>query len=260
MTAYMTAEDARNRGVVLEVNRQLLHPRGLALQGEIVIDQPAEQIHTITMRKDGLEKFRGLVVWAQKQEALAWPAEWFVDLLGRIDESIAQPDAAVFRIRTTSDPEGFCFGDLDAEDARKAIRFDFMQRGMRARALGFDIEPLPKKQVASARLTADPSDPNLGHGSDDAPIPQHDVYLVLSDEELRKGFVRPVRRRYFHIGCGGITRMGEAIAETYARDPHFYGATYCCKCRMHKAVGEAGEFVWCEDSGFVIQPHVKVGT
>jgi hypothetical protein len=35
--------------------------------------------------------------------------------------------------------------------------------------------------------------------------------------------------------------MGQALAETYARDPKFYGATYCCHCQMHKSVRE---FVW----------------
>lgn len=47
-------------------------------------------------------------------------------------------------------------------------------------------------------------------------------------------------------GCGGFTHMGAALAETYARDPHFYGATYCATCRMHRPVGSDGEFVWVE--------------
>ena len=102
-------------------------------------------------------------------------------------------------------------------------------------------------------LTDDPMDPRLGRGVDDEPIPQHDVYLVLSDEERAKGFVRPVRHSYRHLTCGAVTTMGQALAETYARDPHFYGATYCVNCQMHKAVGESGEFVWEPDGS-------KVGT
>jgi hypothetical protein len=101
-------------------------------------------------------------------------------------------------------------------------------------------------------LTTDPSDPRLGHGSDEAPIPQHDVYLVLSDEERAKGFVRPYRAVYVHEVCGTETRMGEAIAATYARYPTFYGATYCVHCAMHKPVGPEGEFVWLDGQ--------KVGT
>ena len=141
------------------------------------------------------------------------------------------------------------------------------------------------------RLTTDPNDPRLGHGGDDKPQPQNEVYLVLSEEERAKGFVRPVRMSYKHVGlspkypmrdltpeeqerhadmgyvkyepypeadhpslgrywtqrqldrrgCGTVTTMGPAIAETYARQPHFYGATYCCMCSKHLPVEE---FVW----------------
>ena len=71
-----------------------------------------------------------------------------------------------------------------------------------------------------------------------------ETYLVLSDEERGKGFVRPVRRAYIHLRCGAATTMGLEIAETYARDPNFYGATFCSRCGNHFAVGEYGEFVW----------------
>lgn len=97
--------------------------------------------------------------------------------------------------------------------------------------------------------TTDRSDSRLGHGVDDTPIPQHDVYLVLSEAEHAQGFIRPVRRSYLHLACGAVTTMSQAIAETYARDPHFYGATYCCSCRKHLPVGEHGEFVWIDRFG-----------
>lgn len=133
------------------------------------------------------------------------------------------------------------------------------------------------------------------------PNGQQKGYVVLSEEERAKGFVRPVRRTYIHTGirpkyplrdltpeeherydqfhyvkyeqypdakgsvvgrywteeqlnsgCGGATTMAPSIAETYARDPHFYGATFCCHCRKHFAVGESGEFLWEDGS--------KVGT
>lgn len=93
--------------------------------------------------------------------------------------------------------------------------------------------------------TDDRNDPRLAHGADEEPVPMAEVYLVLSDEEKAKGFVRPVRRTYEHQApCGGVTTMGLSIAETYARDPHFYGATYCCKCNKHRPVGLNGEFYW----------------
>jgi hypothetical protein len=143
-------------------------------------------------------------------------------------------------------------------------------------------------------LTTDPNDPRLGHGVDAEPRAQHEVYLVLSEEERAKGFVRPYRDTYVHVGpvgpahplrdltdeeraqfspygyvkfepypaseapltgrfwtqaqldavgkgCGVVTRMGRALSETYARNPRFYGATYCVGCQKHLAVAE---FVW----------------
>jgi hypothetical protein len=35
--------------------------------------------------------------------------------------------------------------------------------------------------------------------------------------------------------------MGPAIAETYAREPKYYGSTFCCGCRTHLPVAE---FLW----------------
>lgn len=81
---------------------------------------------------------------------------------------------------------------------------------------------------------------------------------MLSDEERAKGFVRPVRRSYQHVVCGAVTTMAQAIAETYARNPRFYGATYCCACRKHLPVGEAGDFVWLDADGRTTS--LKVGT
>lgn len=144
-------------------------------------------------------------------------------------------------------------------------------------------------------LTTDPNDPRLSHGVDTEPGPQNEVYLVLSEEERRKGFVRPYRDRYTHVGkqptyplrdltpeererypdyvkfeiypeggskigrywtqkqldsrgCGTETIMGRDLSETYARDPHFYVATYCVACRMHLPIEE---FVWSVDNQVV---------
>jgi len=70
------------------------------------------------------------------------------------------------------------------------------------------------------------------------------AYVVLSEEERSKGFVRPVRQKYVHQKCGGVTHMGLSLAETYARDPSFYSGTFCVVCGTHFPVGEHGEFVW----------------
>lgn len=147
-------------------------------------------------------------------------------------------------------------------------------------------------------LTTDPNDADIRRGPDPGPVPQNKKYLVLSDEEKSKGFVRPVRTSYVHVGapvcgkldsqvhenpemcyvcamnpdtehdrhhfaishpikkadldkvqksqrlpggCGTLTTMHQSIAETYARDPNFYGYTYCCACSKHLPIDE---FVW----------------
>jgi hypothetical protein len=54
-------------------------------------------------------------------------------------------------------------------------------------------------------------------------------------------------------GCGRVTTMGRKLAETYARDPGFYGSTFCVGCNRHLPVGAEGEFVWHGTS-------IRVGT
>lgn len=90
-------------------------------------------------------------------------------------------------------------------------------------------------------LTEDPNDPNLNAVGEDG---QQASYLVLSAEERSKGFVRPVRTTYRHTRCGAQTTMSTPLAETYARNPHFYGATFCATCHGHFPVGQDGEFTW----------------
>lgn len=127
---------------------------------------------------------------------------------------------------------------------------------------------------------------------------QHKSYIVLCPDERAKGFVRPYRDAYKHVGirptyplialtaeqherydkfgyvsyepyppdspqsndgsltgrywtkadlesgCGAVTTMGRALSETYARQPSFYGATFCVSCNKHLPVSE---FVWTAD-------------
>lgn len=102
-------------------------------------------------------------------------------------------------------------------------------------------------------LTEDPNDPRLTHGADTEKVPQAEVYLVLSKAERKKGWVRPLRQAYSHTEwdsasqhrpCRVSTRMGLALSETYAKDPSFYGATYCVHCQMHLPVKC---FTWDDD-------------
>lgn len=126
-------------------------------------------------------------------------------------------------------------------------------------------------------------------------------HFVLCPEDRAKGFVRPYRDSYLHIGiegpkyptvpvdeefraqrdyeldpkwvvyeeypegadrtglgrywtqeqldkvgkgCGGSTKMGRSIAETYAAQPTYYGSTFCARCGDYFRVGRDGEFVW----------------
>ncbi len=82
---------------------------------------------------------------------------------------------------------------------------------------------------------------------------QQKAYVVLSEDERKKGFIRPLRMSYVHEKCGSVTTMGSAIAETYASDPYFYTGTFCVGCGSHFPVGEDGEFSWYGTSD-------KVGT
>jgi hypothetical protein len=105
-------------------------------------------------------------------------------------------------------------------------------------------------------LTTDPQDPRLNEERENG---LQEAYLVLSDEERAKGFVRPLRKTYVHHfmkdgspvplvllnehlplmgGCGAETTMATAIAETYAVNPSYYSATYCTGCRTHLPVNE----------------------
>lgn len=129
------------------------------------------------------------------------------------------------------------------------------------------------------------------------PDGQHvDHWVMCPGEIIQKGFVRPVRLTYRHIGrpgpkyplvdltpeqlqryaefgyvkfeaypdgrnpvgrywtqamlesidkgCGVVTSMPQAIAETYAAQPGYYGSTFCCGCGKYLPVGRDGEFVW----------------
>jgi hypothetical protein len=89
--------------------------------------------------------------------------------------------------------------------------------------------------------------------------PKHTIRPLTADEQTRYAgldyvafeiypeSMAPATGRYWtkidlsKRGCGTVTHMGSALAETYARDPKFYGSTYCCGCQMHLAVAE---FVW----------------
>lgn len=79
-------------------------------------------------------------------------------------------------------------------------------------------------------ITSDPTDECIKIIRPDG---MQECYLVLPETERAKGFARPVRQEYIHLKCGTKTWMNLAISETYARNPKFYGGTYCVACRTH---------------------------
>ncbi len=99
--------------------------------------------------------------------------------------------------------------------------------------------PLPVDR--SKRTLTDGSPVTPDHREINPATGQQKGYVVLSEAERHRGFVRPVRRSYLHKTCGAVTTMGLALAETYARDPGFYSGTFCATCRAHFPLDQ---FVW----------------
>ena len=81
---------------------------------------------------------------------------------------------------------------------------------------------------------------------------RYDKYDYVKFETYEKGHKSAAVGRFWTQaqldsvgkGCGAVTSMGSTIAETYARQPEFYGSTFCVNCGTHLRVGEDGEFVW----------------
>ena len=112
-------------------------------------------------------------------------------------------------------------------------------------------EDLPWSKKPKATLSGKPVPPGAEEGAPgpiDPATGQHTDYYVLPQEERRKGFLRPYRDSYRHKACGTVTSMGRDLSETYARDPKYYGATFCCGCRTHFPVSE---FTWTADGKVV---------
>jgi hypothetical protein len=110
-----------------------------------------------------------------------------------------------------------------------------------------------QKVTASGREATEPIESSVPT-SEKLADGQHKDHWILPESERAKGFIRPVRRTYIHEVCGGETSMGQLIAETYARQPSYYGQTFCCTCKGYFPVGQHGEFVWKDN------PTEKVGT
>lgn len=70
-------------------------------------------------------------------------------------------------------------------------------------------------------------------------------YLFYEDYGTEEGASgRFWTKEQLNSGCGAITTMGLALAQTYAQKPSFYGATFCVGCHTHHPVEQ---FVWMHD-------------
>ena len=79
-------------------------------------------------------------------------------------------------------------------------------------------------------ITTDPTHPGLRELQSNK---QQVAYLVLPDEEIQLGLIRPLRLSYQHVVCDTVTQMGLTIAQTFARQPSFYSSTFCAACKGH---------------------------
>jgi len=166
--------------------------------------------------------------------------------------------------------------DMTGHIVFSAEQADALARTLAAKAR--EVEAERRKAAEAARIasvppadrsklcTTDGRSPEEARASQTNETGQHASYIVLCEDERRKGFVRPYRDAYKHVGrleegelidggvtdrpsrrvggCGTVTTMGRALSETYARDPKFYGATFCVHCNRHLPVAE---FVWTAD-------------
>jgi len=74
---------------------------------------------------------------------------------------------------------------------------------------------------------------------------KYEEYLERDDSDVLGSFWTQKRLDSVGKGCYTTTTMGRPLAETYARNPRFYGATYCVQCMMHRPVSE---FIWKDGS------------
>jgi hypothetical protein len=143
------------------------------------------------------------------------------------------------------------FAELLLKHASQSER-DRIERETAARRKAAEAIPVDR----DARVLTDGSPVTDDH-RELLPSGQQKGYIVLTESERAKGFVRPFRNAYRHATCGKIMTMSREIAETYARDPALYSGTFCTTCRGHFPVGEGGEFTWYEMDG---REGPKVGT
>ena len=97
-------------------------------------------------------------------------------------------------------------------------------------------------------LTTDPKNLKLGRGVDDKPISQHEVYLVLSKEEIAKGFVRPVRDSYIHTGKQiDVSEMRNLTEEEKVRYKDYNYIGFISNEDKHSSFSVVGRYITEKD-------------
>lgn len=90
-------------------------------------------------------------------------------------------------------------------------------------------------------LTTDPTDPRLTHYTGpEAPGPQAEVYLVLSDEEIAKGYTRPYRDTYRHVGPAGPQHPTRPLTDEEKQI--YFAACYVAFETYPPGAGSTGRF------------------
>ena len=101
---------------------------------------------------------------------------------------------------------------------------------------------VPRPQYALHDLTAEESSGPLSQWS----YVKFEAYP--SDAALAGRYWTQQQLERAERGCGAVTTMSLALSQTYARNPKFYGSTFCSACRTHFPVGE---FRWVDDGQVV---------
>lgn len=127
---YLTGYEARDLGVLLEVNRRLLHPRKLAMEAEVQMD--GDPVHPVFFTPDGVDALHRLVNAIADHDAGDEILELarlqrsdLAELEKRIDEADFNQDRGVFHIQDwRDDPEGIRFATAEEWDGVALLERD----------------------------------------------------------------------------------------------------------------------------------------
>ena len=165
------------------------------------------------------------------RDSRVFPRRRRIDLASPVEQKIR---AAMAEVESLGADVRLTNAAIKLEEAKDLVA-DYIEAHIK------NPEPPPPVDRSQQQLTDGSPVPEDRSHTELLPDGQQKGYVVLSPEERAKGFARPVRRSYKHLKCGTVTTMGQALAETYARDPKFYSGTFCCHCAAHYPLSE---FVW----------------